>query len=210
MPVETADNIDGRAETVSSKLDMPAESVVANRNRFGPGRTLSVDLRSIIVGAIVVTLVVGMSVSFLLWLSARNELREADSIASAEKRAEEIASEYAVGASNIDYQNFDGWVRNLKSNTSPALTNKFDLTAPQLKEIVLPLKWSSNATPIAAKVKSEDAGVYVVNVFLSVTSTSAQTPEGAQTTVTYTVTLDKNADWKITDVGGVDMALPIK
>ncbi|MBF6137186.1 hypothetical protein IU433_21940 [Nocardia puris] len=151
-----------------------------------------------------------MAATILLWLTARNQLRERDAIAAAEKQAEKVASEYAVGASNIDYQNFDDWVRNLKSNTSPALANKFELTAPQLKEIVLPLKWTSNATPIAAAVKSEDAGVYVVNVFLSVTSTSAQTPEGAQTTVTYTVTLDKNADWKVTDVGGIDTALPAK
>ncbi|MFI6778485.1 hypothetical protein [Nocardia sp. NPDC050412] len=41
-------------------------------------------------------------------------------------------------------------------------------------------------------------------------STNAQRPEGAQTTVTYNVTLDKSSDWKITDVGGVDGALPVK
>ncbi|MEV6431475.1 hypothetical protein [Nocardia sp. NPDC051463] len=39
-------------------------------------------------------------------------------------------------------------------------------------------------------------------------STNAQSPEGAQTSVTYNVTLDKNSGWKITDVGGVDGALP--
>ncbi|MEU0870645.1 MULTISPECIES: hypothetical protein [Nocardia] len=210
MPLETADKIDGHAETEPAGSDARQATEAAEQTRNGPERTVSVGLRSVVVGALVALLVVVMAATILLWLTARNQLRERDAIAAAEKQAEKVASEYAVGASNIDYQNFDDWVRNLKSNTSPALANKFELTAPQLKEIVLPLKWTSNATPIAAAVKSEDAGVYVVNVFLSVTSTSAQTPEGAQTTVTYTVTLDKNADWKVTDVGGIDTALPAK
>lgn len=210
MPVETAENIDSQSDSESGKLDTRQAAAETGRNRFGPEKTVSVGLRSIVVGAVVALLAVAVAVTVLLWLTARNQLQERDAIAAAEKQAETVASEYAVGASNIDYQNFDGWVRNLKSNTSPALTNKFDATAPQLKDIVLPLKWTSNATPIAATVKSESAGVYVVNVFLSVTSTSAQTPEGAQTTVTYTVTVDKNSDWKVTDVGGVDSALPVK
>jgi Mce-associated membrane protein len=43
-----------------------------------------------------------------------------------------------------------------------------------------------------------------------VNSTSTQTPDGGRTTVTYNVTVDQNNDWKITDVGGVDSALPGK
>ncbi|WP_328408842.1 hypothetical protein [Nocardia sp. NBC_00403] len=64
------------------------------------------------------------------------------------------------------------------------------------------------ATPITAKVMSEQDGIFKVNVFVNVSSTNAQSPEGAQTSVTYNVTLDKNSGWKITDVGGVDGALP--
>jgi Mce-associated membrane protein len=38
-----------------------------------------------------------------------------------------------------------------------------------------------------------------------------QTPQGGITTVAYTVTVDKNAGWKITQVGGgLDSALPAK
>lgn len=57
---------------------------------------------------------------------------------------------------------------------------------------------------------SESGGVYTVNVFLDVTSTSAQTPQGGQTTVTYTLTVDRNSDWTITEVGGLSGALPVK
>ena len=59
-------------------------------------------------------------------------------------------------------------------------------------------------------VESDTDGIYKVNVFLNVTSTSAQTPAGAQTTVTYNITIDTNSDWLITDVGGMDGALPAK
>lgn len=209
-PAETVDRTDAQSEGESGNLAARQVATTTGRSRFRSERTFSVGLQSLVVGALAALLIVALTVTIPLWLTARNQLKDRDAVAAAEKRAEEVASEYAVGASNIDYQNFDDWVRNLKSNTSPALANKFDATAPQLKDIVLPLKWISNGTPIAATVRSETSGVYIVNVFLSVTSKSAQTPEGAQTTVTYTVTVDKNSDWKITDVGGVDTALPTK
>ncbi|WP_433566153.1 hypothetical protein ACQP1O_13570 [Nocardia sp. CA-151230] len=87
---------------------------------------------------------------------------------------------------------------------------KFDATAPKLQQILVPLKWTSSATPISTVVTSESGGVYKVNVFLNVTSTNAQTPDGGATTVTYNVTVDGGAGWKISDVGGLDGALPVK
>ncbi|WP_280503027.1 hypothetical protein [Nocardia farcinica] len=72
----------------------------------------------------------------------------------------------------------------------------------------MPLRWQSTATPITAKVTSETGGIYIVSAFVNVTSSSAQNADGTQATVTYTVTLDKNQDWKITDVGGLDGAMP--
>ncbi|WP_185757283.1 hypothetical protein [Nocardia bhagyanarayanae] len=76
--------------------------------------------------------------------------------------------------------------------------------------VLLPLQWTSKATPSAAVVTSEGGGIYKVSAFLNVTTTSAQTPQGGQSTVTYALTIDKNAGWKITDVGGMDNALPVK
>ena len=68
------------------------------------------------------------------------------------------------------------------------------------------MKWTA---PITAKVMSKQGGICKVDVLVNVSSTNAKNPEGASTTVTYNVTLDKNSDWKITDVGGVDGALPV-
>ncbi|QIS04348.1 hypothetical protein F5X71_20245 [Nocardia brasiliensis] len=145
-----------------------------------------------------------------LLFSARGELSDRAAIVAADKRAEQVASDYAVGAATVNFADFNTWVGKLKANTTPALAGKFEATAPKLQDILSPLKWTSTATPITAKVMSESGGVYKVNVFVNVTSTNAQQPEGTQTTVTYNVSVDRNADWKITDVGGMDGALPLK
>ncbi|MFH5229333.1 hypothetical protein [Antrihabitans spumae] len=167
-------------------------------------------MSTIAITAAIVALIVAVAILGFLLISARGEVDDNAAAAADDRRAEQVATDYAIGASNIDFQNVDDWLAKLKANTSPELANKFDATAPKLQEILVPLKWTSSATPIAAKVASETGGIYVVNVFVNVTSTSAQTPDGGQTTVTYNVTVDKNSDWKITDVGGMEGALPVR
>ncbi|QQG90155.1 cytochrome d ubiquinol oxidase subunit II [Mycobacteroides chelonae] len=149
------------------------------------------------------------TLGFLL-LKARGELSNRATAASDEQHAERIATDYAVGAATINYQDLPAWITKLKANTAPAMSSKFDATAPKLQQILLPLKWVSSATPIAAKVESVNGSIYKVDVFVSVNSTTAQTPDGTQTTVTYNVTVDKQSDWKITDVGGTMAALTPK
>ncbi|MEV0295825.1 hypothetical protein [Nocardia sp. NPDC050710] len=174
------------------------------------GATVSIPLASVRWGAAVAVLVVLCAVFGFLWLSAKSDLDEKNTQAALARKAEQVSTDYAIGAATVNYQDINGWVAKLKANTTPQLSNKFDATAPKLEQILVPLKWTSTASPITAKVISDDNGVYKVNVFVNVSSTNAQSPSGAQTTVTYNVTLDKNSDWKITDVGGVDGALPLK
>ncbi|NMN99177.1 hypothetical protein FGL95_29560 [Nocardiaceae bacterium YC2-7] len=143
-------------------------------------------------------------------LSAKGELRDRDAKAADDEHARQVATDYALGASNIDFKDANAWFARLKAHTTPELANKFDATAPKLQELLVPLQWTSSAAPIDATIASETGGIYSVKVFLNVTSTSAQTPNGAQTTVTYNVTVDTNNDWKISDVGGMDGALPGK
>ncbi|MFI2556790.1 hypothetical protein [Nocardia farcinica] len=197
---------------------MPAEDIEPGQPREAAesaparpkGATVSIPL-STIGWSVALAVATVLAVVFgALWWSARGDLAERDARAADERRAEQVATDYAVGAATVNYQDVTAWVGKLKANTTPQLATKFDATAPKLEQILVPLKWTSTASPIAAEVASEADGTYKVNVFVNVTSTNAQSPEGAQTTVTYTVTLDKNADWKITDVGGVDGALPIK
>ncbi|MEV6275235.1 hypothetical protein [Nocardia sp. NPDC051832] len=175
----------------------------ANRSVAVPVTTLAWS------GAVAVPVVVSVLLGGYL-LSARNELADRTAAAADQAHAEQVATDYAVGASKVDFADFGAWVIRLKANTAPALATKFDASAPKLQDLLVPLKWTSSGTPIAARVQREQNGAYTVNVFVNVTSTNAQSPEGAQTTVTYNVTVDRNADWKVTDVGGMDGALPLK
>lgn len=183
------------------------------QNPEPPPKSWTVSLRpsAIACGAAILALVTSTGALATLWLSASSELSDRDAAAAANNRAVRAATDYAVGASTINFQDYSAWVTRLKTNTSTQLANKFDATAPKLQEVLVPLKWSSTATPISAVVTSQTGGVYKVNVFLNVNSTNAQTPDGGQTTVTYSVTVDSGNEWKISDVGGMDGALvPLK
>ncbi len=173
-------------------------------------RAITIRVSTVLTWAVIAASVVAAGVFASLWLGAKNDLAQRDGRAADDKRVQQIATDYALGASTIDYRDTKAWFDKLKANTAPPLAAKFDASAPQLEQILMPLQWTSKATPITAVVLSENNGVFKANVFLNVTSTSAQTPQGVQTTVTYSLTIDKNSDWKITDVGGLDGALPVK
>lgn len=188
-------------------LDKLTESIPDTRPE---GRSVSIPVSTILWTTATATLaIIAVALAGFL-ISARGDLADRDAVAADNARAEQVASDYAVGASTVDFADFNAWVSRLKANTAPTLSNKFDATAPKLQEVLTPLQWTSTAQPVAAKVMSESGGVFQVNVFINVASTNAQNPTGAQTTVTYHVTVDRNADWKITDVGGTGAALPLE
>ncbi|WP_405492774.1 hypothetical protein [Nocardia sp. NBC_00511] len=172
--------------------------------------SLAIKLSTLITGLTITGLVAVACLFAGLYFSADGKLSERDARVADADHAEQTALDYAVGASTIDYRNAKAWFDTLAANTTPQLAAKFAATAPQLEQLLLPLQWTSKAVPISAAVTSESNGIYKVNAFLTVTSTSAQTPAGTQTTVTYALTVDKNSGWKITDVGGLDGALPGK
>ncbi|MBF6132336.1 hypothetical protein IU501_04920 [Nocardia otitidiscaviarum] len=167
-------------------------------------------MRALARSGIAAVLVTATAVFAILWWTARHELDERAAGDDRRRHAEQVATDYAVGASTIDYQDFPAWLAKLKDGTAPQLASKFDATGPALRELLTPLRWTSTATPIAAKVSSESGGIYQVEVFLDVNSTSAQTPDGARTTVTYRVSVDRDADWQVSEVGGLDGALPTR
>lgn len=173
-------------------------------------RSLSISVSTMVWSAATFALATIAIVLAVLLVGARGDITDRDVATADTLHAEQVATDYAVGAATVKFDDFDAWVARLKANTSPALANKFDATAPKLQQILTPLQWVSTANPIAAKVKSETGGIYNVDVFVNVTSTNAQNHDGAQTTVTYNVTIDGSADWTITDVGGMDAALPTR
>ncbi|WP_228797441.1 hypothetical protein [Nocardia nova] len=197
------------AEADQDEKSGAAQSSAAATERRAP-LTIAVRLSTVVTTAVIVVLLAVAIVFGCLYFSARSTLSDRDAAAAGDKHAEDIASKYAVGASTIDYHDVKSWIERLKTGTTTQLAAKFDATAPQLEQILLPLQWTSKATPLSAAVTSESDGIYKVNAYLDVTSTSAQTPDGGRTTVTYSLTIDRNADWKITDVGGLQNALPTK
>ena len=46
-------------------------------------------------------------------------------------------------------------------------------------------------------------GVYVVDAFVSVMTKTVQANDSLQSTATYSVTINPNDSWHITDVGGI-------
>ncbi|MFE3262293.1 hypothetical protein ACFXPS_42165 [Nocardia sp. NPDC059091] len=173
-------------------------------------RTVSLRLSTVLTAAVVTVVAVAALTFAVLYRDAKSDLAKRDSAEADARHAEQVASDYALGASTIDYKDTKAWLTRLQADTTPQLAAKFAATGPQLEQILLPLQWTSKAVPLSSSVISEAGGIYKVNTYLNVTSTSAQSPDGAQTTVTYSLTIDRNADWKITDVGGLQNALPTK
>ncbi|MFC9873951.1 hypothetical protein [Nocardia salmonicida] len=172
--------------------------------------TVAVRVSSLVGGAVIAVLAIIALVLGVLLGSARSEISDMKDQAADNAKAEQIALDYSVGSATLNYQDVDAWVAKLKAGTSPELSNKFDATGDKLEQIIIPLKWTSTATPITAKVLSQEGEVYKVAAFVDVSTTNAQNPDGLRNTVTYNITVDAGKDWKITDVGSADGALPIK
>ena len=172
--------------------------------------TVAVRVSSLVGGAVIAVLAIIALVLGVLLGSARSEISDMKDQAADNAKAEQIALDYSVGSATLNYQDVDAWVAKLKAGTSPELSNKFDATGDKLEQIIIPLKWTSTAAPITAKVLSQEGEVYKVAAFVDVSTTNAQNPDGLRNTVTYNITVDAGKDWKITDVGSADGALPMK
>jgi len=138
---------------------------------------------------------------------AHSELSAMKETNQSRDHAMQVALDYAKGAAEMDYKDLPAWTKRLTTNTSPELSARLKEAASSMEQIIVPLQWVSTPTPITAVVRSERDGVFVVNCFVSVKTKNIQAPDGIQSTATYTVTIDKNNKWTITDVGGVDTAL---
>ncbi|MFD6356382.1 hypothetical protein [Nocardia tengchongensis] len=172
-----------------------------------PGKTVSLRVSTLVTAAAAALLIAALVTVTVLWQSARGDVDAHATRAADDKHAEQVASEYAMGAANLNYADFNAWTARLKANTTPSLAGKFDATSAKLQEILVPLKWTSSPTLLSAQVINHDNGLYKVNVYLNVNSTNAQNPDGVLTTVYYTVNVDPG-DWKVTEVGGIDLPLP--
>jgi Mce-associated membrane protein len=182
----------------------------ADTGSSGGSRSVSLSLRSLTVGVVMVLLIVAVAALGWLYIGARNQLSSQATQLDNDKHAEKIALDYAVSAATMDFKDLQGWKVKLVQGTSPELNGKLSAAGTSMEQVLVPLQWSSSARPLVAKVRSNTGGVYVVDSFVSVDTKTIQSPDPLQSTATYSTTIDSNNNWLITDVGGIGSALEPK
>ncbi|MDT5311176.1 MAG: Mce-associated rane protein [Mycobacterium sp.] len=170
----------------------------------------SVSLRSAVIAVVITALLGAVGVLTWLYIGTQGRLDEQARQSENNVHAEKVALQYAGEAAAMNYQDLNAWKGRLVAGTSPELKDKLSKAATSMEQILVPLQWNSTAHPLAAKVRSETGGVYVVDAFVSVLTKTAQASDPLQSTATYSVTVDSSKDWQITDVGGVGDALQPK
>ncbi|WP_299575884.1 hypothetical protein [uncultured Williamsia sp.] len=152
--------------------------------------------------ALVVVLAVVAGVAVYFASSYRDDyttLRDANSGA---QRAQDVASDYAVKAALINYRDFDPWFAALRTNVDDKMRQQFTTSESVLRQLLGQLQWVSKGDLVGSDIKSQNNGVYVVQVFVDVQVTNVQSPGGVKTTALYPITVDKNKNWTITDISG--------
>ncbi|MGV0837856.1 hypothetical protein [Mycolicibacterium thermoresistibile] len=198
----TTENADVEEQEVDTS-ERAADAQAIEPEESNSPRQLSISVRALVVAVVVAVLVCAVGVLGWLYLGAQQSLDAQERRFQDYGRAENIALDYAVHAAQIDAADLEPWKTKLVAGTSPELTDKLTRAGLEMEQILVPLQWNSTATPLAAKVRSDDGGVYVVDCFVSVLTKTVQGPEPLQSTATYSVTIDSNRDWQISDVGGV-------
>ncbi|AKP57200.1 hypothetical protein [Mycobacteroides abscessus] len=201
------DMVGDGGESACGNADSKSKSEDSERDSAKARRQMTFSLRTVVVAAVICLLAVAVGVLGWLYADARGQLDTATRQAGDSVQAEGIAADYAVHAAEMDYQDFNAWKVKLVKGTSPELKEKLGKAADSMEQVLTPMQWKSTAKPLATKTRSNAGGVYVVDSFVSVLTKTMQTPDGLQSTATYSITIDSNNNWQITDVGGIDSAL---
>lgn len=174
-----------------------------SRSRAGQRLRFSISVRGLVIALVAATLVVAVGVLGWLYLGERHkvdvQIREHDR----NVRAEQVALDYAVNAAAMNYQDLNAWKVKLVAGTTPELKDKLTKAADAMQQLLIPLQWTSTARPLVAKVRSDGGGTYVVDCFVSVMTKTVQASDPLQSTATYSVTINSNDNWQISDVGGI-------
>ncbi|WP_228798538.1 hypothetical protein [Nocardia nova] len=203
-PTDTAAAPSAEVEGASGRRSASLFSILRRGRRTGES---SIKLKTLAVGVLV--LVLAAAVALLGWQlsDTSDQIAAARSERADTAHAEQIALDYATAAAEMNFQDLAAWRTRLTKGTSPELSNRLTQAAGSMEQIITPLQWVSTAKPVAAKVRSNNNGIYAVDCFVSVLTKNSQAPEGIQSTATYQLSLDSHHNWTITDIGGVGSAL---
>lgn len=188
----------------TSRRSSPLTSTL---RRVSPRGESTVTVKAVVLGALI--LVLAAAVAVLGWQvnDKAGQIDAARAERASAAHAEQVALDYATAAAEMNFQDLASWRSRLTKGTSPELSNRLTQAAGSMEQIITPLQWVSTAKPVAAKVRSDNNGIYAVDCFVSVLTKNSQAPEGIQSTATYQLTLDSHNQWTITDIGGIGSAL---
>lgn len=200
-------------ELIPKTTRTEADSAAPGSDKTSDHRTLWRRIQSsrpVWMGVIAV-LVIALSVSTAVFAwQAKDQRAQLDDLRTRTAdvaRAEQVASDYAVAAARIDYRNFDPWFASLRRNVAPRLADQFTASEPALRDLLGQLQWVSTGTLVGSDIASQNGNTYVVQVFVDVTTSNVQSPDGVKTTALYPITVDRNG-WRITDISGGVAPLP--
>ncbi|GAB3133410.1 hypothetical protein GCM10027289_23220 [Tsukamurella serpentis] len=197
-------------ETAQDAVDEPAAATgraprprrPAAERAGAQAATAKATLTTVVITVVIIALLATAILFGVLWSMKKSELSDVRDAAADKAKAEKVALDYASGAATFDYRDLAPWRANLVKGVSPDLKNRLDATAGALNQLLQPLQWVSKATAMDAVVNSESGSVYKVNAYVRVQTTNVQAASGREVVTVYNVTLDKDKDWQITDVGG--------
>src|ERR1700722_12433422 len=205
---EISDSDAADAEAADEAAEQTAAAEPQRKStRATNGHRVSVSVRTLVVATSIVALLALAGVTTWLYIDEKAKFDAQGRQAANNAHAEQIALDYAVGAAKIDFQDLGPWKKNLVEKTTAELKEKLSSAATSMEQILVPLQWKSTAVPLVAKVRSHTNGIYVVDTFVGVETKTMQAPEGLQSTATYSITIDSNHDWQISDVGGIGAVL---
>ncbi|MFW0789853.1 hypothetical protein [Gordonia sp. CPCC 205333] len=133
--------------------------------------------------------------------AVRNETSAAAQVTADEQRAEKVAADYAKSASDLDFTKSADWPAKLSANTTDVLTQRFRQVATDMQQIFVPIKWQSHGSVIDSHAVSRSKDVYTVYTTVNLVQTSSQFTDGRSTITVYKIDVDRNQDWKISNVG---------
>jgi len=187
------------ADSTGARTDDPYADIKSPRLR----RSINIGIRSLVVGAVIAISLGAATTLAWLYIGAQHQLHAQADEAAETAHAERLALDYAVNAASMNFKDLQAWKVALVAGTSPELNDKLTDAAASMEQIMVPLQWTSTAEPLVAKVRSHADGTFVVDCFVSVQTKTVQAAEPLQSTATYSITIDSNNAWQITDVGGV-------
>lgn len=187
---------------------LPAEALPAEKPsaRAQLAEYLTVRRHPVVaaVSMLCVAALVAVGVLAYLLVQRSDDLAAERQLTADKQTAETVAGKYAVGAATFDFNNLQPWSAALKNGTAPELNSRFDVAVSTLTPLIQEVQWVQTAKLIAAKTVDMRADrQFIVQVFVSTHMTSTQNPKGLNTVTPYTITLDRDSKWLITDVAGI-------